>query len=453
MEQEQIKKSKKGVLSRLSVANFIKHESSSSIILFFAVIIAMLWANSPWHAWYHWIWNQEFEISFGQFSLKNNLHHWINDGLMAVFFFAVGLELKRELTVGQLSSLKQSILPVAAAGAGMFAPAMLFLYFNGGTETSSGWGIPTATDIAFALGVLMLAGDRVPLSVKVFLTALAVVDDLGAVVVIALFYTSKISVFNLMLGFLFLGILFLGNYLRVRNIYFYALFGIGGLWTAFLLSGVHSTIAGVLAAFAIPMRTGVDEQYFLTRLRTLTDEFEQYDNKDRFLLSNEQVAILDRINELTMEVSSPLQKLEHSLHSFVAFVVMPIFALANAGVHIDLSNASELVFSPISLGVICGLFLGKFLGIFSICWVLVKLRIAALSEEVNWGHMAGVSFLAGIGFTMSMFITELAFKQDVYIEEAKIGIMIASILSALAGLGVIYLVTTAKKVMSEANQE
>ncbi len=419
----------------ISVANFIKNESAGGIVLFFAVLIAMLWANSPWHHTYHWVWDQQFTISFGGFELRNNLHHWINDGLMAIFFFVVGLELKREITVGQLSSVKQSILPITAAAAGMLTPALIYLFFNGKAPESNGWGIPTATDIAFALGVLSLAGDRVPLSIKVFLTALAVVDDLGAVIVIALFYTSKISMFNLSLGALFLAILILGNYLKIRNTYFYAVFGIGGLWTAFLLSGVHSTIAGVLAAFTIPMKTNLDEIAFTSQMRKLIDKFEKDDNNNLYLLSNQQVKILDNINELTLEASSPLQKLEHNLHSIVAFVIMPIFALANAGVHIDFAHVPELIFAPISLGVICGLFLGKFIGIFSICWLMVRLKLAKLPAKANWGHLAGVSMLAGIGFTMSMFIAELAFKNSpVYIEEAKIGIMLASVLAGITGM-------------------
>ncbi len=425
----------KNIIPGISVANFIKNESAGGIVLFFAVLIAMLWANSPWRESYHWVWDQYFTISFGGFELKNNLHHWINDGLMAVFFFVVGLELKREISVGQLSSIKQSILPITAAAAGMATPALIYLIFNGKAPESNGWGIPTATDIAFALGVLSLAGNRVPLSIKVFLTALAVVDDLGAVIVIALFYTSEISMFNLSLGALFLAILFLGNYLKIRNTYFYAVFGIGGLWTAFLLSGVHSTIAGVLAAFTIPMRTNLDELTFTTQLRKLIDKFEQDDNNNLYLLSNHQVQIIDNINELTLQASSPLQKLEHNLHSLVAFVIMPVFALANAGVHIDFAHIPDLIFAPISLGVILGLFLGKFLGIFSICWIMVKLKLAQLPENSHWGHMAGVSMLAGIGFTMSMFIAELAFKNNpIYIEEAKIGIMLASILAGVVGI-------------------
>lgn len=444
----------KKVIPGISVANFIKNESASGIVLFFAVLIAMLWANSPWHHTYHWVWEQEFTISFGGFELRNNLHHWINDGLMAVFFFVVGLELKREITVGQLSSIKQSILPITAAAAGMLTPALIYLLFNGKAPESNGWGIPTATDIAFALGVLSLAGERVPLSIKVFLTALAVVDDLGAVIVIALFYTSKISVFNLSLGLLFLAILFLGNYLKVRNTYFYAVFGIGGLWVAFLLSGVHSTIAGVLAAFTIPMRTSIDEMAFATKLRKLIDKFENDDNNNLYLLSNNQVKIIDNINDLILQASSPLQKLEHNLHSIVSFVVMPIFALANAGVHIDFTHIPELIFAPISLGTVLGLFLGKFLGIFTICWIMVKLKLANLPEKAKWGHMAGVSLLAGIGFTMSMFIAELAFKNNpTYIEEAKIGIMLASIIAGLAGITVFRIQKPIKSTNEENNYE
>lgn len=435
--------------SRVFVANFIKNESAGGIVLFFAVLIAMLWANSPWYETYHWVWNQQFTISFGGFELKNNLHHWINDGLMAIFFFAVGLELKRELTVGQLSSFKQSILPVAAAAAGMATPALIYLIFNRQAPGSNGWGIPTATDIAFALGVLSLAGNRVPISIKIFLTALAVVDDLGAVIVIALFYTSKISVFNLSLGMLFLAILFLGNYLKIRNTYFYAVFGIGGLWLAFLLSGVHSTIAGVLAAFTIPMKTQIDEVGFTSELKKLIQAFENDDNDNPYLLSNNQVKILDQINELTLQASSPLQKLEHNLHSIVAFVIMPIFALANAGVHLDFEHIPDLIWAPISLGVILGLFLGKFLGIFTICWILIKLKIAKFPQKANWGHLAGVSMLAGIGFTMSIFITELAFQNPIFIEQAKIGIMLASVLAGIVGI----IILKIQKPIHEINDE
>lgn len=422
------------IIPGISVANFIKHESAGGIVLFLAVIIAMIWANSPWQETYHLVWNQHFTISFSQFKLEYNLHHWINDGLMAIFFFVVGLELKREFTVGQLSSIKQSILPITAAAAGMATPAFIYLIFNSQSPESNGWGIPTATDIAFALGVLSLAGNRVPLSIKIFLTALAVVDDLGAVIVIALFYTSKIQICSFLIGLFFLGILILGNYFKVRSTFFYAVFGIGGLWTAFLLSGIHSTIAGVLAAFTIPMRTSLDELAFTAKMRQLLDKFENDDNNNWYLLSNQQVKIIDNMNELTSLASSPLQKLEHHLHSFVAFIIMPIFALANAGVPIDFASIPERIFSPISLGVILGLFLGKFLGIFTISWLMVKLKFAELPEKSHWGHFAGVSMLAGIGFTMSMFVAELAFSNPTYIEEAKIGIMLASIFAGIVGI-------------------
>ena len=312
--------------------HFIAHESTAGLLLFVCALVAMVWANSPFSAAYFHLWEHEFAVRLGGYTVANSLHHWINDGLMAMFFFVVGLELKREIMAGELSSPRKALLPLAAAIGGMLVPMLMFVAFNPDKPHVTGWGIPMATDIAFVLGILSLLGQRVPVSLKVFLTALAIVDDLGAVVVIALFYTSDISVVNLAAGAAFLAILLLANALGIRHSAFYGIVGIGGLWLAFLLSGVHATIAGVLAALTIPARPKIDERGFTQRLHHHLDEFERIQPNDVTLLEPEQMHVLEQIKGLICAADTPLQRLEHALYPLVSFVVMPVFALANAGI-------------------------------------------------------------------------------------------------------------------------
>src|SRR5688572_18423764 len=317
---------------------FIAHESTAGLLLFVSALIALVWANSPFSATYFHLWEYEFAVRLAGYTVANSLHHWINDGLMAMFFFVVGLELKREIMAGGLSAPRQAILPLAAAVGGMLVPTLIFVALNPGPPNVTGWGIPMATDIAFVLGILALLGKRVPVSLKIFLTALAIVDDLGAVLVIAVFYTSDISLVNLGAGGVFLAILLLANYLGIRNTVFYGLVGIGGLWLAFLLSGVHATIAGVLAALSIPARSKIDERGFTQRLRYYLHEFEHIEPNDVTLLEPAQMHVLDQIKHLIRAADTPLQRLEHALYPLVSFVVMPVF---------NGNRCTALVFSPV----------------------------------------------------------------------------------------------------------
>ncbi len=433
------------------INQFLKIQSIAGILLFLCAGTAILWANSPFKESYHHFWENYFTIRFADFEVSKTLHHWINDGLMSVFFFVVGLELKREIVGGELSSVKKAALPIGAAIGGMVIPAIIFIYFNHNSSAVSGWGIPMATDIAFALGVLMLLGKRVPLTIKLFLTALAITDDLGAVLVIAFFYTSDISLFNLMVGGGFLAILILANYLGVRNTLFYAITGIIGLWLAFLMSGVHATIAGVLAAFTIPASTKIDEIGFVRTLRNYTILFKNSPPNKTHLVTPNQLDIIQAIKKECDNAETPLQELEHTMHPLVSYIVVPIFALSNGGIEItvDILNA---VSHPVTIGVALGLLLGKFIGVFGFSFLLVKLKFAELPVGTNWKHISGVAFLAGIGFTMSLFISELAFADPQMILQAKLGILVASVTAAIVGFVILYF-TKKPEVLVKSDQE
>lgn len=412
---------------------FTGKQSAAGVVLFFCTLLALIWANSPLVHYYHELWHYTFLIGFGDYVISNTLHHWINDGLMAMFFFVVGLELKREIMAGELSSPKQALLPLMAAVGGMVVPALIFVAFNPHRPENAGWGIPMATDIAFALSILALVGSRAPLSLKVFLTALAIADDIGAVLVIAFFYTSDISFMNLATGILFMAVLIVANYMGVRNSIFYGIVGIGGLWLAFLMSGVHATIAGVLAAFTIPARTKINEVAFTARLKELVKEFTAIPPNNVTLLEPRQVEVIGKIKNLTLEADTPLQRLEHGMHSLVAFVVMPLFALANAGITIHGAFIDDLI-HPVSLGVLLGLLAGKLIGVAGVSFLMVKLKLASLPRGMTWRHMIGAGFLAGVGFTMSLFITNLAFSDDATLNTlAKSGILLASLVAGLIG--------------------
>ncbi len=417
---------------RKPFSNFLRNQSNGGVVLFIVAIIAMVWANSPWKESYHQLWEHTVSISVDTWVLKRNLHHWINDGLMAMFFFLVGLELKREIVGGELSRPRDAILPVAAGLGGMIVPALIFLIFNPSGPAQDGWGIPMATDIAFAVGILALLGSRAPLALKVFVTTLAIADDLGAVLVIALFYTSDISLWNVAIGAGFLLLLVLGNVLGVRSPYYYAFFGIGGLWTAFLLSGIHATVAGVLAAMAIPAVTKLDEITYIDRIRGYITEFAALEPNQKPTLTAEQLHTIEKIDRASEYAETPLQRLEHKLQPIVMYFVIPLFALANAGVELP-SDIGGALTSSVTLGVGFGLLVGKPVGILLISWFLVKLRWAQLGAFVTWRHMVGASFLAGVGFTMSLFINELALRDPLFRQEAKLGILIASLLAGTIG--------------------
>lgn len=425
---------------------FIKNESSGGIVLFLAAVLAMIVANSPLAEEYHKLWKEYVTIGFSQFQLSKNLHHWINDGLMAIFFFVVGLELKREIIGGELSNLKKATLPIAAAIGGMIVPASIYWFLNRGTDGVVGWGIPMATDIAFALGILYLLGNRVPIALKVFLTAVAIADDIGAVLVIAFFYTSDISLFSLGVGALFMAILVGGNLLGVRSAVFYGIFGIGGLWLAFLMSGVHATIAGVLAALTIPASVKIDSSAFLAKLGDFADKFSKQEEGPKDLVSAGQLHVIEDIKVYASAAETPLQRLEHAMHPLVAFVVLPIFAFSNAGITFT-SDLFAQITSNITLGVWFGLTIGKTIGIGVASKLMVTLKLAELPTGVSWKKIYAVAFLASIGFTMSIFITELAFSNPEKVLQAKLGIFIASAIGGVVGY---FLLRGGKPVVEES---
>ncbi|GAB4533118.1 MAG: Na+/H+ antiporter NhaA [Anaerolineae bacterium] len=411
---------------------FFKVEASSGIVLLACTIIALLWANSPWAESYFALWQTKLTFDVGGFGLSKPLILWINDGLMAIFFFLVGLEIKREILIGELSSVGKATLPIAAAAGGMLIPAAIYSLINWSGEGVAGWGIPMATDIAFALGVLALLGRRVPLSLRIFVTALAIVDDMGAVLVIALFYTAEITWIYLAMGGVFLLLMIFANWLGVRRPLVYGLLGIG-LWYAFLKSGVHATIAGVLAAMTIPAAARINTDQFVRWGRQVLDEFERCcagDSRGNHETTIRQRSLLQAMETAVHHAEAPLQRLEHALEYPVAFVIMPIFALANAGVR--LGGDSDLS-HPVSLGIIAGLVLGKQLGITLFTWLSVRLGLTMLPDGVTWRHIYGVSWLAGIGFTMSLFIAGLAFGVSPLLDTAKVGILTASVIAGVAG--------------------
>lgn len=426
----------KNIENRLIIPTmqFLQREKSSGIVLAVFVILALILANSPLREEYSHLLECHFGFLInGKEYLNFSVEHWINDGLMSMFFFVVGLELKREFIGGELRDLRKVTLPIMAAIFGMLLPAAIYTIFNAGTPTSNGWGIPMATDIAFALAVVYMLGERVPISAKVFLTTLAIVDDLGAVVVIAIFYTSEISVLNIGIGMLFLGVMLLGNRLGVKNVLFYGILGIGGVWLAFLMSGIHATISAVLAAMVIPADSRIPEAVFIARIKKLTTQFKLAEPNDVRTLEPEQLEILSKVKNDSVHATPPLQRLEHSLHPLVSFFIMPIFALANAGVSFIDMDISVLFANNVALGVIFGLFLGKPLGIIFAVWFTEKIGFGKRSHDMTWRTVAGVGFITSIGFTMSMFVTMLVFNQPENYIQSKIGIFTASILGGIIG--------------------
>jgi NhaA family Na+:H+ antiporter len=415
---------------------FIHLEATGGILLILMTAIALAWANSPWSESYFSLWQTKITIGFGDWALSKNLILWINDGLMAVFFFVVGLEIKREVLAGELASPRRAALPLAAAIGGMTIPALIYTVFNAGTEGAVGWGIPMATDIAFTLGVLALLGTRAPLALKVFVTALAIVDDIGAVLVIALFYTSEIAWTSLVAAGVILLLLAALNRAGVSKPLPYAVLGVG-LWFGFLYSGVHATIAGVLLAMTIPARTKVDTESFLAKSRAAIQDYEDACCEEGVIAERGKQAAA-RILELASEsVESPLQRLEHRLHPWVVYVIMPIFALANAGVALVGEDFLTAFSNPVSLGIVTGLVVGKSVGIGLLSWLAVRFGLAELPQGVTMRHILGAGFLAGIGFTMSLFIANLAFPSNGLLAVAKVGILSGSLVAGFVGWGMI----------------
>ncbi len=412
---------------------FLHAQSTGGVLLLAATVAAMVWANSPWVESYETFWQTPVSLVVGSHALTETLLEWINDGLMAMFFFVIGLEIKREILVGELASFRQAALPLTAALGGAILPAVLYSTLNTPGPGAQGWGIPMATDIAFALGILALLGSRVPLALKVFLTALAIADDLMAVLVIALFYTSTIAWGNLALGAVFLVLLIAANVAGIRHPLVYSILGIGGLWLAFLLSGVHATIAGVIAAMTIPARTRLTGREFLSKGRMLLERFEQAMSPDKPPLANrERQQIAHHMKTAVRHVETPLQQLEHALHPWVMVVVMPVFALANAGIPLD-ADAGGMLRNPVALGIMLGLLVGKPVGIVLSSWLVIRGGLATLPSGVSWPHLWAVGCLAGIGFTMSLFITGLAFTHGPSLMSAKMGILVASTTAGTIG--------------------
>ena len=423
--------------------DFARHRLAGSILLLAATGFALAWANSPWRHSYHHLFEARVTLTLGHFSLSKSVHHWINDGLMGVFFFVVGLEIKREILVGQLSSLRRAFLPIAAAAGGMVVPGALYWAFNAGGPAESGWGIPMATDIAFALGVLALLGSRIPIGLKVFLTALAIVDDIGAILVIAVFYTDSIAIVALLVGGGLVGISLVGNLLGIRSAVFY--FVIGTLvWVCFLESGVHATLAAVLMAMTIPTRTRLTGGPFLERLTCLTEMLERKALKTQTgLLSNEQQSVLHEIEKTLSHGTAPLQRLEHALAPLTTLLVLPVFAFANAGVEIP-TQFGGILTDPVFVGIVVGLFFGKQIGIFGFAWLALRLRLAELPPGVSVGQLHAVAVLGGIGFTMSLFVAFLGLPDAASVDTAKMGIFAATLLSAIVGYGLLRAQTRAK---------
>ena len=409
-----------------------KSGALSGIILIISAFVAIILANSAAANTYFSFLQQPITVGFGEFVLSKPLLLWINDGLMAVFFFVIGLEIKREIIAGELSSWKKAAMPVFAGLGGMILPALIFTVFNFGKGSSNGWGIPMATDIAFSLGILALLGKRVPISLKIFLTAIAIADDLGAVLVIAFFYSSKIIVSNIAWGALFLGSMIVMNLAGVRNKLAYAIPGILGLWVAFLLSGVHATIAGILAALAIPANTRINKKEFKQGIVELANKIDNLVEENGSFLTNREQHVVADIKDVCEHYEPPLQSLEKSLHPWVMFLIMPVFALTNAGVVLN-GNLFTLIATPASLGIILGLVLGKPLGILLFTWLTYKAGLASLPENVRWVHILGIGILGGVGFTMSLFISGLAFTETELINSSKIAILLASAIAGIVG--------------------
>lgn len=418
--------------SSYSLRSFVQNEAFGGILLLVFAVIAMVWANSAWSNGYFDLFHAYVTVGSADYNISLSLQHWINDALMALFFLVVGLEIKREVLVGELASLSKAAFPALAAAGGAIVPALIFVAINLGGDGIDGWGIPMATDIAFALGILALVGSRVPVALKIFLTALAIADDLMAVLVIAVFYTSDLNVGALVGAGVVLALLFFANWLNVRSLLVYL--GLGfALWLFVLDSGVHATIAGVLLAFTIPASTRIDPAAFLEKAEGILGRFERESLQDTNVLTDARMQEdIQELEDTINDVEAPLQNLEHALHPWIAYAIVPLFALANAGVRIDMSLGDALA-QPVTVGVIAGLVIGKQVGITLFAWLAVRFGFASLPEGVTWHHIYGVSWLGGIGFTMSIFVTELAYESENLLSAAKIGILAASAVAAIAG--------------------
>jgi NhaA family Na+:H+ antiporter len=415
---------------------FFTNEVISALLLLLASVSAVYWANSFLAGPYHHFLEAEFAVGLGRWEISHSLHHWINDGLMTIFFFTVGLEIKREVLVGELASVKKAMLPVAAALGGMLIPGAIYMAFNYGTEYAGGWGIPMATDIAFSLGAVALFGRGLPVGLRIFLAAFAIADDLGAVLVIAVFYTQDISWHFIVLGAHFLLALGLLNLLSVRSLILYGLLGFGA-WLAAMGSGVHPTIAGVLVALTIPAQGKYNTLHFVKRVHYIMENFQcqeqSCDHRHAILFNQGHLNAVQSLEMACHHVETPLQRLEHAFHPWVAFLILPLFAFANAGLTFGGMTVGSAVSHPVTLGIALGLFVGKPLGILCFSFLAVRLGLAELPESVRWSHILGAGMLGGIGFTMSLFISGLAFTDAALLNYSKLGILSGSIFAIVAG--------------------
>lgn len=427
-----------------AAAQAIRRHASGSTVLIVATVAALVIANIPqFNHLYFEFWEQEVRLQLGSFNLFSHSGHpmsliaFINDALMAVFFFSIGLEIKREILVGELSSFRKALLPIIGACGGMIVPVLIFTYFGRGTDYAQGAAIPMATDIAFSLGILSILGSRVPIALKVFLTTLAVVDDIGGIIVIATCYSTGIEYVPLMVAVGVLAILVLGQFMRIQSKIFYLTLG-GVVWFLFLNSGLHPTIAGVLVAFCVPAKPVFNPKKYIQLIRDSISHFRAEDDETlnrRSILSHQQMDWLKQVEHASDKVISPLQELEDSLHPIVNYFIIPLFAFANAGIFLlDMDPAS--IVEGVSLAVIVSLVAGKFLGIFSFSWIAVKLGIAPKPHGANWIMMAGAAMLGGIGFTVSLFIANLSFGTPAQLDllnHAKLGIVGGSLIAGILG--------------------
>jgi len=417
-----------------TLQNLLKSEATGGVLLLIAAVAAMIIANSPLHDWYHHFWHSDFTIG----GMTHSLHFWVNDALMVIFFFVVGLEIKRELLVGELSSVKQAMLPVVAAVGGMVVPIAIFFALNGDQPGVEGWGIPMATDIAFAIGILSLLGKRAPLSLKVFLTAFAIVDDMGAVIVIAIFYSGQIGWVALGSAAALLVLLFVLGRMGYNNKLFFVVVAVV-VWYLFLQSGVHATIAGVLLALTLPLKSQLKTDEFVTKIKDEINDIDNSVESDQKAFDHHQLEMIDKVKGYANQVTNPLQWFENNLHKFTMLIIMPIFAFANAGVYVGGVEGSIL--EGVSFSIIMGLVLGKLIGVFSFSWLSVKMKFADLPSNSKWKDMVGIALLGGVGFTMSLFIANLSFEAGTSIlDQAKLGILVASGTAAVIGLGYLALV-------------
>jgi NhaA family Na+:H+ antiporter len=433
---------------------FFRKQVASSVLLIAATIIALYWANSNFAETYHGFLHTKISIVFGDLRISKTLLHWINDGLMALFFFTVGLEIKREILVGELASPKKALLPVIAALGGMIVPGLIYIAFNFGSPSIDGWGIPMATDIAFALGAIAIFGNKLPVSLRIFLAAFAIADDLGAVFIIAIFYTKEIVWIYILVCLLLILCLAMANLFWIRWTLIYVVLGLA-IWFFVLGSGIHPTVAGVIVSLFIPARGRYDTDRFLQNVNTIMEKFECEEQSCGYsiLLNNEHMHAVHALELACHDVETPLQRMMHVLHPWVAFMILPLFAMSNTGLTFHEIIFSEIATNAVSLGIIFGLVFGKPLGITLFSFIAVKTKAAHLPKDIRWSHILGSAMLGGIGFTMSLFISDLSFSTSQILNLAKMAILTASVLSAVIGIAFLGIISGTAPVESSSSSD